>query len=117
MDPLHRARSHGRRTEPDLRRLGVWRRLSWACVAFGLGLFAAALPAPRELGVFTGLALAAAGGLTLVAACNESDTHRSVARAAPNQTSADARLVRGVLDSNALSAHFQPIVWMPTSEV
>ena len=93
------------------------RRLRWlAWTVSGVLICVAALllPEPRQLGALAGLAVAAAG-LTMFVDRRDDDRARELGES--GHASPDAHAVRAVLEADALTMHFQPIVWLPTREI
>ena len=91
------------------------RWIAWTVSGVVICVAALLLPEPRQLGALAGLAVAAAG-VTMFVDRRADDRARDLAdptgRAGP-----DALAVRAVLEADALTMHFQPIVWLPTREV
>ena len=86
----------------------------WTVSGLLISIAALLLPEPRQLGALAGLAVTAAG-LTMFANLREHDAARGSGEL--DRSGPDAAAVRALLDADAITMHFQPIVWLPTREV
>jgi EAL domain-containing protein (putative c-di-GMP-specific phosphodiesterase class I) len=91
------------------------RWIAWTLSGLIICAAALLLPEPRQLGALAGLAVTAAGLTMLV-------ERRDAARTRATQPDGDRRgpdeaAVRSILQADAITMHFQPIVWLPTREI